>query len=75
LSAALQARSIEWRGNNYPLHYLPHLLGQPEALHEVQRFNTVLLMKSGTSHAAILVDTIEGTREIVVKNIGRRYPG
>jgi len=27
-------------------------------------------MKSGTSHAALLVDAIAGTREIVVKNIG-----
>jgi chemosensory pili system protein ChpA (sensor histidine kinase/response regulator) len=70
LSAALAARAIEWRGNNYPLYYLPHLLGQPEALHEVQRFNTVVLMKSGVSHAAFLIDAIEGTREVVVKNIG-----
>ena len=70
LSVALQARAIEWRGNNYPLSYLPHLLGQNDALHEVLRFNSILLMKSGTSHAAILVDSVEGTREVVVKNIG-----
>ncbi len=70
LSAALQAGAIEWRGNRYPLFYLPHLLGQPEAAHEVQRFNSILLMKSGNAFAAILVDTLEGTREIVVKNIG-----
>jgi len=70
LSAALQARAIEWRGNSYPLFYLPHLLGQPEAMHEVQRFNVVVLMKSGATHAAVLVDAIEGTREVVVKNIG-----
>ena len=70
LSAALQARAIEWRGNSYPLFYLPHLLGQNEAMHEVQRFNAIVLMRSGASHAAILVDTVEGTREVVVKNIG-----
>lgn len=70
LSVALQARAIEWRGNHYPLSYLPHLLGQNDALHEVLRFNSILLMKSGTSHAAILVDSVEGTREVVVKNIG-----
>ncbi len=70
LSAALQARAIEWRGNSYPLFYLPHLLGQNDAMHEVLRFNSILLMKSGASHAAILVDTVEGTREVVVKNIG-----
>ncbi len=70
LSAALQARAIEWRGNNYPLFYLPHLLGQSDATHEVLRFNSIVLMRSGASHAAVLVDTVEGTREVVVKNIG-----
>jgi len=39
-------------------------------VHEVQRYNTVVLLKSGASQAAVLLDTIEGTREIVVKNIG-----
>ncbi|MEW6133038.1 MAG: Hpt domain-containing protein [Pseudomonadota bacterium] len=70
LAAALRARAIEWRGNSYPLFYLPHLLGQNDALHEVQRFNAIVLMKSAASHAAILVDTVEGAREVVVKNIG-----
>ena len=70
LAAAMQARAIEWRGNRYPLFYLPHLLGQMDAVHEVQRFNTVVLMKSGASHAALLVDVVEGAREIVVKNTG-----
>jgi chemosensory pili system protein ChpA (sensor histidine kinase/response regulator) len=70
LTAAMDARAIEWRGNRYPLFYLPHLLGQMDAIHEVQRFNTVVLMKSGPLHAAVLVDVVEGTREIVVKNIG-----
>ncbi len=70
LEAALSAGAIEWRGNRYPLFYLPRLLGQTEIMHEVQRFNTVVLMKSGGSHAALLVDAVEGAREIVVKNIG-----
>lgn len=70
LAAAMAARAIEWRGKRYPLFYLPHLLGQMDAIHEVQRFNTVVLMKSGTLHAAVLVDVVEGAREIVVKNIG-----
>ncbi|MEQ1592040.1 MAG: Hpt domain-containing protein [Thiobacillaceae bacterium] len=70
LAAALAAREVEWRGARYPLSYLPHLLGQADAVHEVQRFNAVVLLRSGNSQAAILVDHIEGTREIVVKNIG-----
>ncbi|MGA7177966.1 MAG: Hpt domain-containing protein [Thiobacillaceae bacterium] len=70
LSAALSAGAVEWRGVRYPLFYLPHLLGQNEMVHEIQRYNPVLLMKSGTSYAAFLVDSVLGAREIVVKNIG-----
>lgn len=70
LAAAMQAGAIEWRGNRYPLFYLPHLLGQYEAAHEIQRYNAIVLMKSGSAYAALLVDMIEGTREVVVKNIG-----
>ena len=70
LAEALAKGEVEWRGTHYPLTYLPHLLGNAEAVHEVQRFNRVVLLKSGNSQAAILVDNIEGTREIVVKNIG-----
>ncbi|HYP67165.1 MAG TPA: Hpt domain-containing protein [Thiobacillaceae bacterium] len=70
LSAALAAGAVEWRGTRYPLFYLPHLLGQMDATHEIQRFNSVVLMKSGSNHAAFLVDQVQGAREIVVKNIG-----
>jgi len=70
LERAMVAGEVEWRGARYPFSYLPHLLGDTEALHEVQRYNPVVLLQSGTSQAAVLVDVIEGTREIVVKNIG-----
>jgi len=70
LERAMVAGEVEWRGTRYPFSYLPHLLGDTEAVHEVQRYNPVVLLKSGTSQAAVLVDLIEGTREIVVKNIG-----
>ena len=70
LEEAMAAGEINWRGGRYPLSYLPHLLGETEAVHEVLRYNPVVLLASGSSQAAILVDTIEGTREIVVKNIG-----
>lgn len=70
LEEAMAAGEINWRGGRYPLSYLPHLLGEVEAVHEVLRYNPVVLLASGSSQAAILVDTIEGTREIVVKNIG-----
>lgn len=70
LAQAMKRGEVEWRGAHYPLAYLPQLLGDAEAVHEVQRYNPVVLLHSGTSLAAVLVDVIEGTREIVVKNIG-----
>jgi chemosensory pili system protein ChpA (sensor histidine kinase/response regulator) len=70
LEQAMASGEVTWRGARYPFSYLPHLLGDTGAVHEVQRNNPVLLLASGASQAAILVDQIEGTREIVVKNIG-----
>ncbi len=70
LEQAMSSGEVAWRGARYPFSYLPHLLGDTEAVHEVQRYNPVVLLQSGTSLAAVLVDFIEGTREIVVKNIG-----
>ena len=70
LEKAMAAGEVTWRGTRYPLSYLPHLLGDTDAVHEVQRYNPVALLGSGASQAAVLVDVIEGTREIVVKNIG-----
>lgn len=70
LEKAMLSGEVTWRGARYPLSYLPHLLGDTDAVHEVQRYNPVVLLASGSSQAAVLVDLIEGTREIVVKNIG-----
>ncbi|MBT9568755.1 MAG: Hpt domain-containing protein, partial [Thiobacillus sp.] len=70
LEQAMLSGEVNWRGASYPFSYLPHLLGDAEAVHEVTRYNPVVLLQSGTSQAAVLVDMIEGTREIVVKNIG-----
>ncbi len=70
LEKAMATGEVTWRGTRYPFSYLPHLLGDTEAVHEVQRYNPVVLLASGSSQAAVLVDVIEGTREIVVKNIG-----
>ena len=70
LEQAMSSGEVVWRGGRYPFSYLPHLLGDTEAVHEVQRYNPVVLLQSGSTQAAVLVDLIEGTREIVVKNIG-----
>ena len=63
-------RKVDWQGREYPFHYLPRLLG--DALHspETLRYNSVLLLRSGQTYAAIHVDEMVGTQEVVVKNIG-----
>jgi chemosensory pili system protein ChpA (sensor histidine kinase/response regulator) len=61
---------ITWQDRFYPYAYLPHLLGHQTAEHEVQRFNWVLLLRSGAQTLALLIDSMRGNQEIVVKNAG-----
>ena len=55
---------------NYPFHYLPRLLGDPQQIPESTRNNPVLLLRSGQHVAAIHIDEMIGNQEVVVKNIG-----
>jgi chemosensory pili system protein ChpA (sensor histidine kinase/response regulator) len=63
-------RAVEWQGRTYPFHYLPRLLGDTSHNPETKRYNSLLLLRSGQSHAAIHVDEMIGNQEVVVKNIG-----
>jgi chemosensory pili system protein ChpA (sensor histidine kinase/response regulator) len=63
-------RAVNWQGRDYPLHYLPRLLGDNAHNPQTQRFNPVLLLRFGQGHVAIHVDEMIGNQEIVVKNIG-----
>ncbi|MFO1316233.1 MAG: Hpt domain-containing protein [Burkholderiales bacterium] len=63
-------RKVEWQGRTYPFHYLPRLLGDTAHNPETKRYNSVLLLRSGQSHAAVHVDEMIGNQEVVVKNIG-----
>jgi len=63
-------RKVDWQGQAYPFHYLPRLLGDAQHKPETQRFNAVLLLKSGQGLAAVHVDEMIGNQEVVVKNIG-----
>ena len=63
-------RKVEWQGREYPFHYLPRLLGDTSHNPETMRYNSVLLLRSGQTYAAIHVDEMVGTQEVVVKNIG-----
>jgi len=79
LASLYGAGQVEWRGRRYPLHYLPHLLGEPAATPEPRRLAAVILMRSGASAIALHVDEIVGgNQEVVVKAIGpqlQRVPG
>jgi chemosensory pili system protein ChpA (sensor histidine kinase/response regulator) len=78
MDALYGERQIEWQGNTYTLHYLPHLLGNMEIVRENQPRNPVLLLRSGTQHIALHVDELLGNQEAMVKNIGpqlARLPG
>ena len=61
---------VDWQGNRYPFHFLPHLLGDAEAMPEMHRQYWVLLLRSGSQRVAVLVDELKGNQEVVVKNIG-----
>jgi chemosensory pili system protein ChpA (sensor histidine kinase/response regulator) len=70
LAALREQGEVEWLGKHYPFHYLPHLLGDAEAVPEAHRRYWVLLLRSGSQRVAVQVDELKGNREVVVKNIG-----
>ena len=61
---------VEWQGQHFPYHYLPHLLGEPHAQPENQRFSWVLLLRAGDRSLALHVDALRSNEEIVVKDAG-----
>ena len=70
LQRLYQARQAEWMGNVYPFHYLPRLLGDNDHQPEQKRYNTVVLLRSGSQRIALHVDELIKNQEVVVKNIG-----
>ena len=60
----------EWQGNYYPFHFLPRLLGEPNAQPEARRMYWVMYLHSGLQRVVVQVDELQSTHEIVVKNIG-----
>ncbi len=68
----------EWQGASHAWHYLPRLLGTPEAQPIPQRRHWLIYLKGGADRIAVEVDDLIGGQEIVVKNIGpqlARVPG
>ena len=70
MEAIRKEGATNWLGTRFPWNYLPRLLGDAQAQPETQRRYWLLLLKSGTQHIAVEVDSLLGNQEIVVKNIG-----
>ncbi len=65
-----KAGSTEWLGNRYPYHYLGELLGYADVTPPQERRHWILLVKGGTERVALEIDSLSGTREVVVKSVG-----
>lgn len=70
LTRIRDAGTAEWMGHHYPFSYLPHLLGDTQALPEQHRQYWTLLLRSGARRISVQVDELLGNQEVVVKNIG-----
>jgi chemosensory pili system protein ChpA (sensor histidine kinase/response regulator) len=69
--AAVRAEgAASWLNHQYPWHYLPRLLGSPDAQPEPARRHWLLLLRTGDQRVAVEVDDLVGNQELVVKNIG-----
>jgi chemosensory pili system protein ChpA (sensor histidine kinase/response regulator) len=70
MDALHREQKIEWQGNTYPFHYLPHLLGNTDVVQVNQPRNPVLMLRGGELRVALHVDELLGNQEAMVKNIG-----
>ena len=69
--AAFQTSSeAQWQNRRYPFRYLPRLLGDSEFRPETRRVTPVMFVRTGSNMAAIQLDEVLGSQEIVVKNTG-----
>ncbi|PBJ82809.1 hybrid sensor histidine kinase/response regulator [Lysobacteraceae bacterium NML93-0399] len=67
---ATPGATYRYGGEDYQLHDLGRLVGQPAARAEGQLQMPLLLIRAGELRAAVAVDEIVGNREIVVKPAG-----
>ena len=69
--AASEEKIYEWAGEDYQFMHLGAVMGNTEAtINDEGQQLPLLMVRSGDYRAAILVDTLLGSREIVVKSVG-----
>ena len=62
--------AYEWLGEEFRFMSLAQLLGLPPSTNEEGQKLPLLMVRSGDHRAAILVDNLIGSREVVVKPVG-----
>ncbi|MET0218605.1 MAG: Hpt domain-containing protein [Burkholderiales bacterium] len=78
LTELQSSRKLVWMGHCYPLFYLPQLLGDIAAPTLDRTKHFVLLIRSGDSRVAVIVDQLAVNQDVVLKKIGpqlARLPG
>ncbi len=64
------AGEAQWQNRRYPFRYLPRILGDADFQPEARRVTPVMFLRTGANMAAIRLDEVLGSQEIVVKNTG-----
>lgn len=59
-----------YAGEEYTIYDLAHLLGQPRVRNTDEAQVPLLMARSGDMRAAVRIDSVIGSREIVVKSVG-----
>ena len=78
LSRLYAEGSMPWEGERRPFFYLPRLLGRLDAVADIQRHNSVLVLRSGANRVIVHVDKLMRNQEVVLKHVGpqiARIPG
>jgi chemosensory pili system protein ChpA (sensor histidine kinase/response regulator) len=70
LTAAYEARTIQWADEAVPLYYLASLVDLPSQNPVAQPFSPVMIVRSGGRRIAVHADTVSKAQEVVVKNPG-----
>ncbi|MGI9328235.1 MAG: Hpt domain-containing protein [Pseudomonadales bacterium] len=72
---APDANPFEYAGMSYHVRYLGHFLGREYRGNVSQSSAPVVLVRSGDQSIAVHVDSVQGSREIVVKSLGPQFAG
>jgi chemosensory pili system protein ChpA (sensor histidine kinase/response regulator) len=72
---ALEGSTFEYAGIPFEVRYLGHYLGREFRKSAVPGSVPVVLVRSGDQCVAVHVDTVQGSKEIVVKSLGPQFAG